>query len=280
MAQATTAPDFLAGFVSFITSYEHRVGHACRAVANKIPKLLTGLPGSPTIHDNACGTGAVTEEIIKAIPSARIYATDKVPPMIQATKAIIAEKPELQGRVAEVELMDGESLRYADDFFDASITNFGIFFFPNPVLGAKEVHRTLKRQGIAVFTAWKEFGFKPVLWEVQERVKPVNPLTELPLMEPWCDGSLLRQTLLEGGFHEIEMTAVTVGMYGTGRPDLESVLLENFQAMVHSNWTDEEKSKLPAVIAQVLDDEEAKFCVKSGDKVGVPMTAWVAVCRK
>ena len=176
--------------------------------------------------------------------------------------------------------MDGESLRYADDFFDASITNFGIFFFPNPVLGAKEVHRTLKRQGIAVFTAWKEFGFKPVLWEVQERVKPENPLTELPLMEPWCDGSLLRQTLLEGGFNEIKMTTVIVGMYGAGRPDLESVLLENFQAMVHSDWTEEEKGRLPVVIAQVSDDEEAKFCDKSGDKIGVPMTAWVAVCKK
>ena len=50
--------------------------------------------------------------------------------------------------------------------------------------------------------------------------------------------------------------------------------------MVASNWTDEEKAKLPAVTAQVLDDHEAEFCIKSGDKVGVPMTAWVAVCRK
>ena len=73
---------------------------------------------------------------------------------------------------------------------------------------------------------------------------------------------------------------MTEGMWGTGRKDLKSVLLENFQAMVASNWTDEEKAKLPAVTAQVLDDHEAEFCIKSGDKVGVPMTAWVAVCRK
>lgn len=50
--------------------------------------------------------------------------------------------------------------------------------------------------------------------------------------------------------------------------------------MVAKKWPDEEKARLPAVTAQVLDDHEAKFCIKSGDEIGVPMTAWVAVCRK
>ncbi|CAD6569067.1 MAG: hypothetical protein ASARMPREDX12_008484 [Alectoria sarmentosa] len=280
MAQSSGPTGDLSGFVSIIASYEHRVGHACRAVAGHIPALLTGLPSKPVIFDNACGTGAATEELLKVLPSARIYAADAVPPMVQSTKAIVAAKPELQKSVVQVEIMDGQELRYENDFFDASITNFGIFFFPDPALGAREVHRTLKQGGIAVLTLWKEFGFKPVLWEVQKRVKPANPLTELPLMEPWCDGSKLKQTLQEGGFTSIEMTTVTEGMWGTGRKDLESVLLENFQAMVARNWTDDEKTKLPAVTAQVLDDHEADFCIKSGAKVGVPMTAWVAVCRK
>ena len=282
MAQAPiAATDALAGFVSVIASYEHRVGHACRAVAAHIPDLLTGLPSTqPIILDNACGTGAATEEVIKALPSARVYAVDAVPPMVEAMKAIVAADPQLQAHVAEVEMMNGQELRYEDDRFDASITNFGIFFFPEPVVGARQVYRTLKPGGRAVFTLWKEFGFKPVLWEVQRRVGPMNPLTELPLMEPWCDGTLLRQTLQDGGFTSVEMTTVTEGMWGVGIKDLESVLLENFQAMVMRNWTDEEKAKLPAVTTQVLKDCQADFCIRSGDKVGVPMTAWIAVCKK
>lgn len=281
MAQASSTADALAGFASIIAVYEHRVGHSCRAVASHIPALLPPMPSTPVILDNACGTGAVTEEFLKVLPSARIHAADVTPPMVQAMQAIVAAKPELQKGVVEVEVMDGQALRYRNDFFDVSVMNFGIFFFPDPVVGVGEVYRTLKRGGTAVFTLWKEFGFKPVLWEVQRRVKPGDPLTELPLMEPWCDGTLLRQALREGGFTGgIEMTTVTEGMWGTGRKDLESVLLENFQAMVARNWTDEEKAKLPAVTAQVLDDREGDFCVRSGDKVGVPMTAWVAVCRK
>lgn len=88
---------------------------------------------------------------------------------------------------------------------------------------------------------------------------------------------MLRRTLQEAGFTGVGMNAVTGGIWGTGWKDLDSVLVENFQAMVVINWTDEEKAKLPAVTAQVLDDHEAEFCIKSGDKVGVPMTAWVAV---
>lgn len=280
MTQTPGPVDNLSGFVSIIASYEHRVGHACRAVGGHIPALLTGLPSQPVICDNACGTGAATEELLKVLPAARVYASDVVPPMVQAMNSIVAEKPELRRSVVEVQLMDGQALQYENDFFDASVTNFGIFFFPNPVLGAKEVYRTIKPGGIAVFTLWKEFGFKPVLWAIQKRVKPLNPLEELPLMEPWCDGSLLRQTLEEGGFNSIEMITVTEAMWGNGRKDLESVLLENFQAMVAKNWSEEEKAKLPAVTTQVLDDHEADFCIKSGDKVGVPMTAWIAVCRK
>ena len=272
--------DNVAGFASIISIYEHRVGHACRAVAKHIPPLLHGLPSSPVVHDNACGTGAVTEQLLKAIPATKIYATDAIPGMVMAMKSIVAVDPALQAAVAEVEIMNGEELTYPDDTFDASVMNFGIFFFPNSVLGAQQIHRTLKPGGIAVFTLWAAFGFKPVLWAVQEVIKPANPLEELPLMEPWCDGTLLEKTLKEGGFESVEMTTVTEGMWGEDRKDFESVLLENFSAMVHSNWSDEEKARLPQATTQVLDEREKQFCIYDGKKIGVPMKAWIAVCRK
>jgi hypothetical protein len=76
------------------------------------------------------------------------------------------------------------------------------------------------------------------------------------------------------------MTTVTVGMWGRDRKDFESVLLENFAAMVHSCWTEEEKARLPQVMAQVLDERKKEFCIYDGQKMGVPIKALVAVCRK
>lgn len=280
MAQATVASDGLDVFISVIASYEHRVGHACRAVAKHIPFLLSELPSIPIVLDNACGAGAATEELLRALPTAKVYAADAALPMVQSMKAIVTSKPELQRSVVGVEVMDGQDLRYPSSFFDVSITNFGIFFFPDPILGAKEIFRTLKPGGYAVLTLWKDIGFKPLLWEIQSKIQPTSPITELHGMEKWFDGDLLMRTLQEGGFRSVEMKQVTEGIWGTGEDDFRAVLIENFEAMVVQNWTDEEKAKLPLFTAQVLEGDGEKYCIRSGDKIGVPMTAWMAICRK
>ncbi|KAL9133607.1 MAG: hypothetical protein Q9175_005219 [Cornicularia normoerica] len=84
--QINDHPD-LAGFASNIAIYEHRVGHACRTVPSQIPALLKDLPPTPVILGNACGTGAAAEGLLKVLPSARIYAADVMPAMVQSVKA-------------------------------------------------------------------------------------------------------------------------------------------------------------------------------------------------
>jgi ubiquinone/menaquinone biosynthesis C-methylase UbiE len=145
------------------------------------------------VHDNACGTGAVSEQLLQALPNTRIYATDVVPGMVMAMKSIVDADPALQAAVAEVAVMNGQELSYADETFDASIMNFGIFFFPDPVRGAKQVYRTLKPGGTAIFTLWADIGFKPVLWAIQDIVQPVELLKELPLMETGSMGPCWRR---------------------------------------------------------------------------------------
>ena len=255
------------------------MGHVCRAVSEVFPSLLKGLPDNPVILDNACGTGAVTETIVDAFPTSRIYATDAVPSMVSAAKAVFDSKPELSRAVVEVSVMDGEDLRFQDDFFDAGIMNFGIFFFPNPQKGVIEAYRTLKPGGTAIFTLWKYFGFKPILWEIQKRIQPADPLKELPLMEVWTDGTKLETILREVGF-SVELIAVDEVMWGNDQEDFEKVLVENYDALVARNWTAEERAKLAPMISQVLRDLSPQFTIHIDGKIGVKMIAWVAVCKK
>ena len=167
-----------------------------------------------TVLDNACGTGAAAQELLKVYPFAEVTAADVVPPMVQSFKAIIAADPALAAQVKDLRLENGETLNYADNSFDAVLTNFGIFFCQDPVADVKQIYRTLKPGGTATVTLWKMFGFNPILWEVQERVKPVNPLTELPLMEPWCDPKKLEKVLTDGGVRSVEFSVVKEGMWG------------------------------------------------------------------
>lgn len=69
-------------------------------------------------------------------------------------------------------------------------------------------------------------------------------------------------------------------MWGVSTEELKTVLLGNFRALVSRNWTDEKKAKLPDITAEVLKEMKFEYCLQSADKVGVPMTAWIAVCRK
>jgi SAM-dependent methyltransferase len=264
-----------------IDVYEHRIGHACRAVASHLPALIKTFPHSGgTVLDNACGTGAASEEFLKKHPTAEIFAADIVPPMVQAFKTLVAMKPELQDQVKEVRLEDAQSLSFADDTFDASITNFGIFFFPDPGAGARQIYRTLKPGGTAVVTVWKTFGFKPILWEIQGQVKPEIPLTELPLMEPWCESGLLVRTLEGAGFRQVDVSVVKEGLWGKDKEDFKLVLLKNLSAMTARNWTEEERAKLPSLISRVVDEQQDRFCISDGEKLGCTMEAWVAVAMK
>jgi ubiquinone/menaquinone biosynthesis C-methylase UbiE len=281
MSAPVSAQEGLAGFTAVIDVYEHRIGHACRAVASHIPALLKSFPSSGgLVLDNACGTGAATEEFLKVFPTTEIFAADAVPPMVQSFKAIVATKPELEKQVKEVRIEDAQNLTFPDNQFDASITNFGIFFLPDPVAGARHIYRTLKPGGTAAVSVWKTFGFKPILWEIQSQLKPANHLTELPLMEPWCDSALVERTLKEGGFKQVESTVVKEGLWGKDKEDFKLVLLENLGTLTARNWTEEERAQLPNLISRVIDEQKDRFCITDGAKVGCMMEAWVTVATK
>ncbi|KAJ4296366.1 hypothetical protein N0V90_006411 [Kalmusia sp. IMI 367209] len=281
MSAPPTAKEGLANFTSVIDVYEHRIGHACRSVASHIPTFLKSLPSSGgTVLDNACGTGAAAEELLKRFPTAEIVAADVIPRMVQSFEAIIAKKPELQSQVKEVRLEDAQNLTFADDTFDASITNFGIFFLPDPVAGAKQIYRTLKPGGTAVVTVWKTFGFKPILWAIQDQLNPANPLTELPLMEPWCEYTLTEKVLKAGGFENVDFTVVKEGLWGKDKEDFKSVLFGNLATLTARNWTEEERAQLPKHISKIVDEQQDRFCIVDGAKVGCEMEAWVAVATK
>jgi len=268
------------GFPSMIDVYQHCIGSACRAVPSHLPALLKSFPSSGgTVLDNACGTGAASQEFLEKFPTAEIYAADVAPLMVHAFKAIMGTKKELQKQVKEVRLEDAQSLTFTDDMFDASITNFGIVNIPDPIAGAKQIYRTLKPGGTVIVTAWKTFGFKPILWEIQEQVKPADPLTELHI-EPWCDSALLEKILKAGGFSQVNFTVVKDGLWGENKEDFKRVLLENLVTLTARNWTEEEQCKLPAMISQVVDEQQDKFSVTDGGKVGCMMEAWVAVATK
>ena len=190
-----------------------------------------------------------------------------------------------------------------DGVFDLIVVNFGLFFYPDPVKGVKEMYRLLdsetkgKEAATAVVTCWNEMGSWPVFLEVQRRIAPAKELTELKLGDAWADGSKLVKTLKEGGSGSVEIEMVPVCQWREGYGQLAVGMAELFRGMLVGTWSEEEMEmeRLSKVTEQVLRemgeelglvevDAEGKMKGRvkglAGGRVGFKLTACIATARK
>jgi ubiquinone/menaquinone biosynthesis C-methylase UbiE len=296
----TTPPgpsNLLSSFSTSASTYERRIGRATRAIATHIlttPNIFPPLPASSSsaaarILDNACGTGAITAAALQLYPSASLDAVDASPGMVGIMESqVAAHNWHSNVRTA---VMGGEALTFADATFDASVTNFGIFFFADAVQGAREVRRTLKAGGTGVVTCWKTVPFNALNDAAEEIVRPAKPFTRPAFLDRWRDPATLENTLRDAGFADVEMHSREVWFWGTDLSDLSGALVENMLGFVGDDWSEAEKGRLDGpggAMMEVLNGSVGAKLVQKLDgegeewkgRVGVKCTAWIAVARK
>jgi len=105
--------------------------------------------------ETACGTGRVTVHLRNKIKG-NITATDVNPQMMAIAKN------KLQGKEITWELSDATALPYEDALFDCIVSQFGVMFYPDKVLGMKEAYRILKPGGTFIFTVWGKLEANPM----------------------------------------------------------------------------------------------------------------------
>lgn len=261
-------------------NYQLCAGGTTQFVGQRLVPLMN-IPPNATVLDNACGPGVMALEILKVHPDAQICAVDVAEPMLRLCKEV-AVKAELEHKI-KIETMNGMDLAgFKDDMFDASVTNFGIFFFPSPEKGAKEIYRTLKKGATAVVTVWMAVGNGPILAEAQKSIKPEKPFLGMPTFEKWKDPKTLEDCLKEGGFENVEVKEMDVVFSGLkeGRQSLLEAMLMNMKTLLGGSWSESEMSSLPAAVTRVLETSGGEWLVEIDDRKGIKCTAFVAVARK
>lgn len=192
----------------------------------------------------------------------------QIPQLVAGTRATVSAAA-----------MDGQELKFPDGTFDVSVTNFGVFFFPEPVRGVREVWRTLKKGGTAVVTAWEVIGFKPVFEEVQKVLGPGREV-RMPTLEKWMRRETLEGVMGEGGFGEVRMERKEVLMGWETEGAMVEGLVGLFLGAVGEEWSVEEKGRLKEVMEGVVREQKGRLLVEEGGRVGFRMKAWIAVARK
>ncbi|MGQ0590937.1 MAG: class I SAM-dependent methyltransferase [Sphingosinicella sp.] len=118
------------------------------------------------IVETAAGTGAVTERLARALPEARIVATDLNQAMLDvAAQRVAASNVTFQAA-------DAQALPFADESADAIVCQFGVMFFPERVDAYREARRVLRPGGRFLFNAWDSLDANPGSRAVSEAARP------------------------------------------------------------------------------------------------------------
>ena len=261
--------------------YEFCVGAATRRVAYQVAKLdiLKSLPNDALVCDNACGTGAITEYLLKNYPDINVQATDNSGGMVKIVDKLVASN-NWQHRV-KTQVMNSSALDFPENTFDAHIMNFGIFFTPDEKETAVRIRKTTKKGGPMILTCWKDSAVLSLLFEVQSIIKPAQPFDSLPVFGRWGKRETMESLLRSAGFENVTMQECHVAMERPTLPELMRCLLTTMKGFIGNRWTEEEKSQIPEVTKAILEAKRSEYLtIDTAESKGVDWVAWIATTHK
>lgn len=98
---------------------------------------------TPHVLDVGCGTGALSEQLLAALPDCRLTGIDLSSAMVERARIRLAAR-------AEVIEGDAERLPFRDESFDLVVCNDSFHHYPDPDRAAFQMWRVLLRGGTLV----------------------------------------------------------------------------------------------------------------------------------
>ena len=228
---------------------------------------LTGGRARLRLLDVAAGTGVVAIEAARR--GAEVLATDFAPGMVEVMRRRLAA----EGLDARAEVMDGQALGLEDESFDLGTSTFGLIFFPDPLVGLRELSRVLRPGGRVGIASWDmtRIGLPQLLGAALARAVPDLPA---PVPPPWahlCEAAGLARALRAAGFTEVAVHQVT---HHSRLPD------PGFFFRHLPDWTPPLRPLFASLPAEAIDRAAAAF----GDVVrehstseGMPQAALIGI---
>ena len=272
-------------------SYKTRTGGCNILLADHIISLVQ--PHLPPAHlplrilDNACGPAVVTTRCfantaITDHAALHISAVDISSDFIANNKALIAQMPvwTSNGTLVDTAVMNSTDLHFPADTFDVSFTSLAIFAFDDPVKGASELRRTLKPDGVAALTMFKDGGWKPLFFEAERIIRPEAPTTTFPFIDSWQVPGKLEQTLKDGGFKDVAEDKAKVMAWWGGAAEAAKYLADTVKVLVGNAWSESEKEHMEETFICIINDSRGGVVKGEDGKVGFELEVWTAVAKK
>lgn len=273
----TRASELLAG-KGKVAVYQETGGAVTSAFAAHNLTLIPQSFSSAIIHDNACGPGTVTQLLLNANPSSKlnVHATD----IDQVFLDVFQEDASKNNWSVEIANQKSEALLFADNYFDFSICNIGIFFTSSAGLdGAREIHRTLKPGGTAVVNCWQHITWLMPIFAAHAATRP-GVMLPRPTVN-WNDGQQIQKIMLEAGFAKDKMRVEQSEAWAK-TSDLRAWAEKSWAFLGGmGGWHEgDEEHWDKAVDVLVKGCEEAEGTKKVGGEVWMRASQWVVIATK
>ncbi|MGH8690454.1 MAG: class I SAM-dependent methyltransferase [Burkholderiales bacterium] len=184
--------------------YEPYVGRWSRVVAKKFLAWL-GVPRGTQWLDVGCGTGALTQCILRDAGPANVRGIDPSAGFIEHARAHTADAR------ASFEVGDAQALPVEGGKFDAAVAGLVLNFVPRPERAAAEMRRAVRPGGLVAAYVW-DYADKMELmryfWDAAVELNPEAHALDEGVRFPLCHPQSLAALCREAGLSNVEVRPI------------------------------------------------------------------------
>ena len=240
---------------------------------------LAGIATGQRVLDIASGVGEPSISVARQVGSqGKVIGTDLVEEML----AYAREKASEAGLDnIEFHCVDGETLEFDADSFDATTCRWGLMFMPEPEACLRQAHGVMKngaRLAVACWAAPEKNPFVGVLMQTLGKYMELpKPPPGTPGIFALADPERLRNVIAAAGFQDIELEELEIDVIevDSGQSYWEAMSDLAAPVMVLVNRLDE--TTRTRYINDVIETAES---MKQGDTLRMRGITWIAsACR-
>jgi SAM-dependent methyltransferase len=200
-------------------AYQKWMGRYSTPLAPALIKFAGVIPGMRVL-DVGCGPGSLTSALAELLGPDSVVAVDPSESFVRACRR------RLPG--VEVASAGGESLPFADESFDVTLSQLVVNFMDDPEAGVREMRRVTRRGGVVAACVWDYAGEMTLLrtfWRVAREVDPERAAAEDEAATfRGFDKPGLTTLWLAAGLHNVRSGPLVVSACYTDFEDLWSPL--------------------------------------------------------
>jgi SAM-dependent methyltransferase len=238
------------------------------------------LKSDAKIIDIGCGCGATTLEIAKKITQGEILGVDISEPMLDKA-AETAREMSLSNISFEVKDVQVDVM--PQNYFDVAFSRFGVMFFEDPFEAFKNIHTSLREDGLLSFVCWQNASLNP--WQSLS-IQVIKEFLDLPAPAPKSPGpfafedkTYLEEILIESGFKGLEIldNQEDIVMF-SGKSIREAC--EDYLT-INPVVTEMLKNSKPELTEEILEALVIKFSnFHQNDGLLFPSATWIVTAKK